>query len=96
MVIVGIRNMSQIVDYLDVECVLYVNRIFDIVGKTTDRYNGLVSSGRDYKYVLIWRIDHQRKRIVTKLADVRLHEEQALYAMVTVIFLKTKNRFSSR
>jgi hypothetical protein len=90
MVIVGVRNMSQIVEYLDVDSVLYVNRIFDIVGKTTDRYNGLVSSGRGFKYVLIWKLEHQRKRVVTKGADNRLHEEQALFTIVTVMFLKTK------
>ena len=64
-----------------------MNRIYDIVGQTTDRYNGLVSSARDFKYMLIWKLNHEKKRVVTKMCDDKLHEEQALYCIITVKLL---------
>lgn len=72
--IVGIRNMTQTFDLLQENSMVYINRIFDIFGKTADRYDGLINSTTEMKYILYWTIGHDPKtKVVTKKMDDEMH-----------------------
>ena len=82
-VIVGIRNMTQTIDFLQENSIIYINRIFDTFGKTTDRYDGLINSTSDLKYLLIWKLAHDPdSKLITKKMDDDMHSEAATKALV--------------
>ena len=55
-----------------------------------NRYNGLVSSTNGSKYLIVWRISHDKKRFVSDVTDMKVHQEMALYMMITVIKSQSK------
>ena len=73
-VIVGIRNMPEVVDVLGEELTLYVNRIFDIVGEMTYRYEGQLSSHRETKLLLMWKLQDDLN--VNETLDKMTYEEK--------------------
>merc|ERR1712159_93311 len=64
---------------------VYINRIFDIFGKTADRYDGLINSTTDMKYLLYWEIGHNPNiNVVTEKMDYDMHSIITTQAVVAL------------
>jgi hypothetical protein len=85
-VIVGVRNSYEILDYIQEDYFVYINKIYDICGQVADRYSGMVNSARNQKYLLMWQNFHSAKDgIITRKIENDKLEANALLAIITVV-----------
>lgn len=84
-VVCGIRNTSEYVRVLEEDCPLYFNRIFDIIGDMTDRYDGWMTNDGFMKILLIWKIELDSNEEESQELKQLVYEEKCMLCLVTIL-----------
>ena len=89
-VVVGIRNIPEVVQALGEDLTLYCNRIFDIIGEMTYRYEGWLNSYRESKLLLLWKLENETEidsnlQNMTKDEKIYLCRKKTTLAVVSIL-----------